>query len=77
MRSYFNKLGGSLGTHGSLAFLFDRKGIFEIPKGTIDMDEFEMEVIDSGAEDIEMEEDMITITTAMEDFGNMMKKIEK
>ena len=77
VRSYFNKFGGSLGTHGSLAFLFDRKGIFEIPKGTIDMDEFEMEVIDSGAEDIEMEEDMITITTAMEDFGNMMKKIEE
>lgn len=77
VRSYFNKFGGSLGTHGSLAFLFDRKGIFEIPKGTIDMDEFEMEVIDAGAEDIEMEEDMITITTAMEDFGNMMKKIEE
>ncbi len=77
VRSYFTKFGGSLSTHGSLAFMFDRQGIFEIPKGTIDMDEFEMAVIDAGAEDIETEEDMIIVTTAMEDFGNMMKKLEE
>jgi YebC/PmpR family DNA-binding regulatory protein len=77
IRSYFNKFGGSLGTNGSLTFLFDRKGIFNIPKGTIDMDMFEMEAIDAGAEDIQIEDDMITVTTAMEDFGVMMKKLEE
>jgi YebC/PmpR family DNA-binding regulatory protein len=77
IRSYFNKFGGSLGTNGSLTFLFDRKGIFDIPKGTIDLEEFEMEIIDAGAEDIQIEEDTITVTTAMEDFGTMMKKIEE
>ncbi|HAH57699.1 MAG: YebC/PmpR family DNA-binding transcriptional regulator [Lentimicrobium sp.] len=77
IRSYFNKFGGSLGTNGSLAFLFDRKGVFTIPQGDIDMDEFEMEVIDAGAEDIQVEDKMITITTAMEDFGAMMKKLEE
>ena len=77
IRSYFNKFGGNLGTNGSLAFLFDRKGVFTIPKGNIDMDEFEMEVIDAGAEDIQVEEDTITITTAMEDFGAMIKKLEE
>ncbi len=77
IRSYFNKFGGNLGTNGSLAFLFDRKGVFTIPKGNIDMDEFEMEVIDAGAEDIQVEEDTITITTAMEDFGVMIKKLEE
>ncbi|HOI86496.1 MAG TPA: YebC/PmpR family DNA-binding transcriptional regulator [Lentimicrobium sp.] len=77
IRSYFNKFGGSLGTNGSLAFLFDRKGIFTIPKGSITMDEFEMEVIDAGAEDIQLEEDIITVTTAMEDFGAMVKKLEE
>jgi YebC/PmpR family DNA-binding regulatory protein len=77
IRSYFNKFGGNLGTNGSLAFLFDRKGIFNIPKGTIDLDEFEMEVIDAGAEEIQVEEDSITITTAMEDFGAMVKKLEE
>ncbi|NTW24256.1 MAG: YebC/PmpR family DNA-binding transcriptional regulator, partial [Lentimicrobium sp.] len=58
-------------------FLFDRKGIFTIPKGTINIEEFEMEVIDAGAEDIQIEEDSITITTAMEDFGAMIKKLEE
>ncbi len=77
IRSYFNKFGGSLGTNGSLGFLFDRKGVFTIPKGTINLDEFEMEVIDAGAEDIQVEEDSITITTAMEDFGTMIRKLEE
>ncbi|MFA6950105.1 MAG: YebC/PmpR family DNA-binding transcriptional regulator [Lentimicrobiaceae bacterium] len=76
IRSYFNKFGGNLGTNGSLAFLFDRKGVFTIPKAGINMDEFEMEIIDAGAEDIQLEDDTITITTAMEDFGAMLKKLE-
>ena len=45
--------------------------------GDMNADEFEMEVIDAGAEDVVLEEGMITITTAMEDFGNMMKKLEQ
>lgn len=77
VRSYFNKSGGNLGTNGSLSFLFDRKGIFTIPKANIDQDEFEMELIDAGAEEIELEEDFFTVTTAMEDFGSMIKKLEE
>ncbi|MEI8202233.1 MAG: YebC/PmpR family DNA-binding transcriptional regulator [Bacteroidota bacterium] len=77
IRSIFNKYNGSLGTNGSLSFLFDRKGIFTVPKGKIDQDEFEMEVIDAGAEDISLEDDYFTITTAMEDFGSMQKKLEQ
>ncbi len=76
IRAHFNKHGGELGTNGSLAYLFDRKGVFEIPKGELVQDEFEMELIDAGAEDIAVEEDHFTVTTAMEDFGSMMKKLE-
>lgn len=77
VRSYFNKHGGNLGTNGSLSFLFDRKGVFTIPKADIDQDEFEMELIDAGAEEIELEDDFITVYAAMEDFGSMMKKLEE
>ncbi len=77
IRSYFNKYGGNLGTNGSLAFLFDRKGVFTIPKGSINLDELEMELIDAGAEDIQIEDEMITVTTAMEDFGSMLRKLEE
>ncbi len=77
VRSYFNKFGGTLGTNGSLSFIFDRKGIFTVPQGSLDLDEFEMAVIDAGAEDIQLEEDFFIITTAMEDFGAMMRKLEE
>lgn len=77
VRAIFNKYNGNLGTNGSLSFLFDRKGVFSIPKGELDQDEFELEMIDGGAEDIELNEDMFTVTTSMEDFGNMMKKLEE
>jgi YebC/PmpR family DNA-binding regulatory protein len=77
VRSIFNKYSGNLGTNGSLSFLFDRKGIFTIPKGDLDIEEFELEMIDAGAEDIEVEDDFFSITTAMEDFGKMQKKLEE
>ena len=77
IRSIFNKFGGNLGTNGSLSFLFDRKGIFTIPKGELDEEEFELEMIDAGAEDIVLEDDFFSVTTAMEDFGSMMKKLEE
>jgi len=77
VRAYFNKHGGELGKNGSLNYLFERKGVFVVPIGELNQEEFEMEVIDAGAEDISLEDDLFTITTAMEDFGNMMKKLEQ
>ena len=78
VRAAFNKFGGSLGTNGSLSFLFDRKGIFSINKVEgMDMDDLELELIDGGAEDIEIDEDIISVTCAIEDFGNLNKKLEE
>ena len=77
VRSIFNKFGGNLGTNGSLSFLFDRKGIFDIPEANINLEEVELDLIDAGAEDIAHEEGYVTITTAMEDFGAMAKKLEE
>lgn len=77
VRSIFNKYNGNLGTNGSLSFIFDRKGIFSVPQGNLSEDDFTMEVIDGGAEDVSLEEGFFTITTAMEDFGKMAKKLEE
>ncbi len=77
VRSYFNKMEGSLAKNGSLAFLFDRKGIFRFQQTNLDQDELEMELIDAGAEDIEKEEDYFIVTTTMEDFGSMLKKLQQ
>lgn len=77
VRSVFNKRGGSLGTNGSLSFIFDRKGVFNVPKGDLDSEEFQLEVIDAGVEDFDVEDDMFIITCAMEDFGNVQKKLDE
>jgi YebC/PmpR family DNA-binding regulatory protein len=77
VRSLFTKKGGTLGTNGSLTFLFDRKGIFTIHKDKIRMDDIELDLIDAGAENIELNDDTYTISTAMEDFGKMNKKLEE
>jgi len=63
VRAYFNKHGGEMGKNGSLNYLFDRKGIFVVPIGTLNPEDFEMEVIEAGAEDINLEEGLFTITT--------------
>ncbi len=77
VRSIFNKRGGSLGKNGSLSFLFDRKGIFTLKKDNIDAEEIELELIDAGLEELETTDEHIILTTALEDFGEMQKKLEE
>jgi transcriptional/translational regulatory protein YebC/TACO1 len=79
VRAIFNKFDGSLGKNGELAFIFDRKGIFTIDLAQIkmDWDDFEMEMIDGGAEDVEKDEEEVMITTAFEDFGSLSHKLDE
>ncbi len=78
IRAIFNKRGGNLSTNGSLSFLFERKGVFTIPKSQIkNMEEFELEVIDAGVEDIEESDDIIMLTCPMENFGKINKRLEE
>jgi len=79
VRAIFNKFDGNLGKNGELAFIFDRKGIFSIDMAQIkmDWDDFEMEMIDGGAEDIDKDQDEVMITTAFEDFGSLSHKLDE
>ncbi len=77
VRAVFNKKNGNMATTGSVDFLFERKSIFEVEKGALDEDEFMLEIIDGGAEDVELDEGVFTITAAFEDFGNIQKKLEE
>ncbi|KIA89830.1 YebC/PmpR family DNA-binding transcriptional regulator [Kaistella jeonii] len=79
VRAIFNKFDGSLGKNGELAFIFDRKGIFSIDKSSIkmDWDDFEMEMIDGGAEEVDSDHEEVMITTAFEDFGALSHKLEE
>lgn len=79
VRAIFNKFDGNLGKNGELAFIFDRKGIFNLDLSQIkmDWDDFEMEMIDGGAEDVEKDEEEVMITTAFEDFGSLSHKLDE
>lgn len=77
VRSYFNKHNGSLGTQGSLSFLFDHKCVFKI-KATegMDVEELELELIDCGVDEVEPEEEEIVLYGAFEDYSNIQKYLE-
>ncbi len=78
VRSIFTKNGGSLGTNGSLSFLFDTKGVFTIENIVLegkDKDELELEFIDGGAEEVEQDEELTTLYTSFDDYGTMQNKL--
>ncbi len=78
LRATLGKMGGSLGTTGSLRFIFEQKGVFEIPKpAETSAEKVELELIEGGAEDIEKFEDHWEVITAFTDFGSMQKGIEQ
>ena len=77
MRYCFSRNGGNLGTPGSLQFIFDHKAVFEVLKKDHDEDEFMLELIDAGAEDIEVDEEHFIITAEKEDFGSIQSKLEE
>jgi len=76
VRHYFTKAGGSLGTSGSVSFMFEHKAVFRFLKADYDLEELELELIDFGLDDIDENEGEIFIYTAFEDFGNMQKALE-
>ncbi|NER17922.1 YebC/PmpR family DNA-binding transcriptional regulator [Spongiivirga citrea] len=76
VRSYFNKCNGSLGTSGSVEFMFDRTCNFRINAEGLDAEEVELEFIDFGAEEVFEDEDGILIYGSFESFGAIQKELE-
>lgn len=77
VRSYFNKCNGSLGTSGSVAFMFDHTCYLRIEDTGVDLEEFEFELIDFGAEEVFKEDEEIVIYGAFESFGSIQAYLEK
>jgi YebC/PmpR family DNA-binding regulatory protein len=79
VRSYFNKLGGSLGTMGMLDFIFDRKCIFKIKNNSKDLEELEFELIDVGGEEVFLDEEsgLINVYGEFSAFGALQHYLEE
>ncbi|MDR0796222.1 MAG: YebC/PmpR family DNA-binding transcriptional regulator [Tannerella sp.] len=77
VRSYFNKYGGSLGTSGSLEFLFDHKCVFHIIKQeNVSMEDIEFELIDYGVDELEEDEGEIILYGEFAYHSNIQKYLE-
>lgn len=77
VKSYFNKTGGQLVPTGSLEYMFDRKAVFEIEKDdSIDVEELELELIDAGLDEIEVEDDTIYIYGDYTNFGSLSTALQ-
>ncbi|EDP95265.1 YebC/PmpR family DNA-binding transcriptional regulator [Kordia algicida OT-1] len=76
VRSYFNKCDGSLGTQGSVEFMFDHTCNFRIPAEGQDAEELELEFIDFGVEEVFADDDGILLYGPFESFGAIQKELE-
>ena len=76
IRLHFAKNGGSMGNSGSVAFMFERKGVFKFDPAKLNLDEWELDLIDAGAEDIDRQEEEIIVYTKFTEFGHMQKFLE-
>ena len=76
VRHLFSKHGGSLGTDGSVSWMFDRKGVITIDRQTYDEDKMMEIALEAGADDVIDDGDVWTIQTSMEDFNGVRDNLE-
>jgi len=78
IRSYLTRHGGSLGTSGSLQFLFDHKCVFKIaPKEGVSIDDLELELIDFGVDELVEDEDSIILYGEFQSYSSIQKYLEE
>ena len=77
VRSNFARNDGNLGADGAVSWMFHKKGQIIINKGTLDTDDFMMQALDAGAEDIAEENGKFVITTEFSEFMNVKENLEK
>lgn len=77
VRSYFNKCNGSLGTSGSVEFMFEHKCFFKINPEGLDIEELELELIDFGVEEIGADDEEVMVSGPFVEFGNIQKGLEE
>lgn len=75
VRHIFSKYGGSMGESGSVAWMFDRKGVITLPKQGKTEDEILEIILDEGAEDLQSEEEFYEVQTPVDSFEPVRKAL--
>jgi YebC/PmpR family DNA-binding regulatory protein len=76
VRNIVTKHGGKMATTGALEYVFDRKGVFKIATPEGDLDDFELEMIDHGLEEIFAADDGLLLYSSFKQFGDLQKALE-
>ncbi len=77
VRHAFDKFGGSLGSNGCVSYLFQRKGIIEVSRENVDVDELMLTALDFGAKDVNEYDDSLEIITEPNDVNNVAESLTK
>mgnify|MGYP006266134279 CR=1 FL=1 len=76
IRTIFNKAGGNLGVSGSVSYLFERKGVFNVKAEGVEEEDLMLNIIDAGVEEIENNGEVFTVTCPFEQYGDVSKAID-
>lgn len=77
IRRLFSKHGGNMGESGSVAWMFDKKGLITVEKSQVDEDRLMTIVLDAGAEDVRDEDEVFEVLTLPEDFNTVKEKLDQ
>lgn len=77
LRHTFSKYGGNLGESGAVAWNFEPKGYFSVPSAGLDEDDFMMQALEAGAQDVELNGEHFDIYTAPAEFHSVLHGFEK
>lgn len=83
LRMHFNKNGGNLGNSGSVAFMFDRMGVFRVSPEGLDVEELELDLIDHGLEELgegmseDGKQEVLVLHCTFTEFGTMQSALEE
>ena len=77
VRNLFSKNGGNLGATGSVAYMFNRKGVIEYDAEVVSEEKLMEEALEAGAEDIQTEGGIITVTTDPNDFASVLEALQE
>ncbi len=76
IRHIFNKYGGNMGENGCVAWMFDKKGYFNVDKNAVDEEQLMEVALEAGAEDVREEDDSFEVITESEAFDAVKEALE-
>ncbi|MFP8489528.1 YebC/PmpR family DNA-binding transcriptional regulator [Gracilimonas sp. Q87] len=77
IRHIFTKHGGNMGTSGSVGYMFEQKGMIQVPADGLDDEDFMLQAIDAGAIDVDTEDEVFIVYTSREQLFDVRNRLEE